>query len=128
MGIAIVDDRASGGDLRERQTTTCVHCSTIIIYQSKFLKGQVRRVRTSYNPQTGQRIEEIGEGFFCQRHQGDICKYCGDKAYNGVGPCVSMESIAEATVTAINQGIDIWTPQGQVHVQVKATQRHFLGV
>ncbi len=128
MGIVLVDDRASGGDLRENQTSTCVHCSTLIIYQSKFLKGQMRRVRTSYSRRTGKRSEEIGEGFFCQRHQGDICKFCGDKAFKGIGPCISMESIAEATVTAIAQGIAVWTPQGQVHVQAKATQRHFLGI
>lgn len=123
MGIAIVDDRASGGGLKEYNTTTCVHyCGSVIIYQSKPIGGFLRKVRTTHHPVLG-RIEEIGEGFYCQRHGGDICKFCGDNAFKGMGPCISGPQLAEATITALAHGVPIYTREGREYIKNLATRK-----
>ena len=122
MGIAIVDDRASGGALKESRTSTCVHCNSIIVYKSKPIGGFLRGVRTSLHPVYG-RIEEIGTGFYCHRHNGDICKYCGDAVFKSIGNCVSMEQRAEATVTAIAHGVPIYSREGREYIQNLVAKR-----
>lgn len=124
MGIAIVDNRASGGDLKESRTTTCKHCNAVIVYKSKPIGGFLRSVRTTLHPIYG-RIEEIESGFYCQRHGGDICKYCGDAAFRGMGPCYSQEQIAEATVTAIVQGVPIYSREGREYIKNLVTRKVF---
>lgn len=116
MGIVIVDDRASGGALKENRTSTCIHCNSIIVYKSKPIGGFLRSVRTTFHPVLG-RIEEIDSGFYCHRHRGDICKYCGDAAYKGIGPCISQEQIAEATLTALAHGVPIHSREGRAYVK-----------
>ena len=124
MGYAEVDDRASTGEHREYRTTTCKHCNSVIVYQSKPIGGFLRSVRTSYNKITGRRKEEIGSGFWCHKCGGDICAYCGEKATKTIDH-VTMEKIADVTGNAISKGINVWTPQGQVYVETKVKERLF---
>tara|TARA_R110000824_G_scaffold11293_6_gene49359 strand:- start:5613 stop:5888 length:276 start_codon:yes stop_codon:yes gene_type:complete len=87
MGYLIVDNKDSTGDVLEYNTSTCVHCSAIIIYKSKPIGNFLRKVRVSIR--NGVEVEEVGGGFFCTKCAGDICHWCGEAATKGqsTGPC-----------------------------------------
>ncbi len=127
MGYSYVDDRASGGVLREHNTTTCSHCGNIIVYQTKYEGLQQKQVRTTIRKGDLVRVEENGAGYFCTKCDKDICKFCGDQAHNQINH-VSQESLAYATGNALAKGINIWTPQGQIYIQNQTTQKTYLGV
>lgn len=59
MGYLMVDDRNSGGELREYDTVSCKHCQAII----KIVKRQK-------------------SGYWCHSCGGFICEHCG-KTSNG---------------------------------------------
>jgi hypothetical protein len=103
MGYLIVDHKESSGKVHEYNTSTCIHCSNIIIYKSKPVGNFLRKVRISIN--NFREVEEVGQGFFCNKCMGDICYWCGEAATKGssIGVCNTMERIADTTATIINR-------------------------
>ena len=129
MGYAMVDNRASGGILKEYNTTTCGHNNEIIVYASKPIDGFLRKVRTSIN-KYGQRVDEIGTGFFCHKCGKDICHWCGEIATKGgsSGPCRTMERVAYETGNALAKNIDVWSKQGQLYLENLIVKTQYKGV
>ena len=95
MGYLLVDHTASSGIKHEYNTSSCAHCGAVIIYKSKPIGGFLRKVRVSL--WNGREDEEIGEGFFCTRCMGDICKHCGEASTKGgsIGPCMTQQRLID---------------------------------
>lgn len=68
-GTLIKDERASGGELREYKTFTCMHCGCVVVMHPKR-----RRVRG-----------------FCAKHNGLVCddKLCNQECF-GIDKCVDL--------------------------------------
>ena len=131
MGIITNDNRESGGALVENTTKTCHVCGAIIKYESRPVGNFLRKWRIyqrTLPDGTIQVDERAGGEFHCSYHDKVLCMWCGDIAMKRNGKCVSMEQVAEATVVALAHKIDIWTPRGQLEVEVlaKKQQRIYL--
>lgn len=126
MGYLMIDNRAAGEALEEYNTVTCGHNNEMIVYASKPIGGFLRKVRTSID-KYGRRVEEVGQGYFCQRCNKDLCWWCGNQAFksNNTGLCRTMERQADATATAINHHIDIWSKSGQLYIENLVSRKLF---
>jgi hypothetical protein len=116
MGFLEVDNRASTGEHRQYNTYTCHACGKQIVVQSKPLKGFNRQVVSLFNHITNKREEKLSHDYWCSYHSDRLCARCGEKSFRR-GKCVSMIQIAEATATALNHKVDIWSQSGKLYIE-----------
>lgn len=119
MGYLVIDDRVSGKSVREYSTVTCEHCGKLIVYASKLIGNFLRKVRTSFNKITGERVEQIGKGYWCPSCNGEVCAFCGDLVFNSDirNNCRSGIRVANAITDALAHHVDTWSRQGKLYIE-----------
>lgn len=119
MGYLMVDGREAGEGLLERNTKTCHACGAIIEYESRPIGGYLRKFRIHKRQLPNghfQSVETVGGDYTCTFHGKVLCAWCAQRSRR-LGRCVSMEQVAEATVTALAHHIDVWSQGGRLYIE-----------